>query len=108
MSKENAHWIKIKLIGNVQQKVNRDAIGARIILTTENGQTIWREIHGSIGYMSVHPKIQHFGLGEQTIKNIKVFWPNGEVQVLNSVKPNREYRVTQGSDVVVIDSPVAH
>lgn len=105
---KDANWIKIKLIGDIAQKVNRDAIGARIILTTQNGQTVWREIHGSIGYMSVHPKIQHFGLGQQAIKEIKIIWPNGEVQVLDSMKPNNEYLVSQGSDAVVIDSQVIH
>ena len=99
LNKESSRWLKIKLVGDTKKNVNRDAIGARIILTTESGLTMWREISGSIGYMSVHPKIQHFGLGDEKVKNIKVIWPNGEVQELDGVVQNNEYVVFQARKV---------
>lgn len=96
---ESSRWLKLKLIGDPKKGVNRDAIGAKIILTTSNGNTIWREIQGSIGYMSVHPKIQHIGLGDAEIDNIKIVWPNGEVQILRSLEINQEYRVVQSQEI---------
>ena len=96
LNKKSSRWLKIKLIGDTKKNVNRDAIGARIILTTKSGLTMWREVHGSIGYMSVHPKIQHFGLGDEKIKEVKIIWPNREVQELNDLQENVGYVVIQG------------
>jgi len=96
LNQKNSRWLKIKLIGDIKKNVNRDAIGARIILTTKSGLTMWREVHGSIGYMSVHPKAQHFGLGEEEVKSIEVIWPNGDVQELENLMENREITLLQG------------
>ncbi len=92
----NGGWLKIKLIGNEALQVNRDAIGAKIILTTKNGGKVWREIHGSIGYMSVHPKQQHFGLGDQGVQSVEVIWPNQTKQVFSDFDVNAEYTITLG------------
>ena len=60
--KLNHNWLKVSLEGAPKQGVNLDAIGAQIIVTTEDGDSRWRLVQGSTGYMSVHPKLQHFGL----------------------------------------------
>jgi len=99
LTRKSSRWLKLKLVGDPKKGVNRDAIGARIILTTNKGNTIWREIHGSIGYMSVHPKLQHFGLGDAEINNIKIIWPNGEVQLLEPMDANKEYRIVQSQEI---------
>ncbi len=91
----NNHWLKIKLQGDPRQGVNRDAIGAKIIVTTDNKRRIWREIHGSIGYMSVHPKQQHFGLGDSKTVDVTVIWPNGVQQQLTGLKANQRYTIQQ-------------
>ena len=87
-NKSNSKWIKFKLIGDPKLKVNRDAIGARIIVTLQNGRKIWREVHSTIGYMSVHPKVQHFGLGNSKIDSIEVIWPNGRTHKVVEFKYN--------------------
>jgi hypothetical protein len=48
------------------------------VATTVEGNKIRREVHGSIGYLSVHPKEQHFGLGKSVTADIAVHWPNGQ------------------------------
>ena len=83
------HWLKVKLIGNSKKQVTRDAIGARIYVTLPNGQELWREVRSTDGYMSVHPKQQHFGLGKAEFVNIQVIWPNGEVTKLDKVTVNQ-------------------
>lgn len=89
-------WLKIKLVGDVEKGVNRDAIGARIIVTRPNGETVWREVHGTIGYLSVHPKEQHLGLGAGVeAVDVEITWPNGEVQQLPGLKPNSAYEIRQ-------------
>ena len=86
---KNTNWLKIKLVGEPSEKVTRDAIGAQIIVTTESGNKLWREVHGTIGYMSVHPKVQHFGLGNDKVKEIVILWPNGNRQKLADYKLNQ-------------------
>ncbi|WP_228710826.1 CRTAC1 family protein [Saccharobesus litoralis] len=85
----NNNWLKVKLLGSPQDKVNLDAIGARIELITDNNDKIWREVHGSIGYMSVHPKTQHFGLGKAKQASLRIIWPNGQVQTQQHIKANQ-------------------
>ncbi|NVK21296.1 MAG: CRTAC1 family protein [Kangiellaceae bacterium] len=88
-------WMKVKLIGNLEKKVTRDAIGARIIVKTDSGNTIWREVSSTIGYMSVHPKQQHIGLGNDKIVELIVEWPNGDVSRLENVKANQSLEIVQ-------------
>lgn len=102
LNSNKSHWISIKLIGDPKKSVNRDAIGAKVIITLMSGRTLWREIHGSIGYMSVHPKIQHFGLGKEKIDTIEILWPNGEIQQLKKLPPNNEYLVRQSNSAKLI------
>jgi histone H3/H4 len=80
------HWLKVKLIGAPEQGINRDAIGARIIVEMEGGGRVWREVHGSNGYMSVHPKEQQFGVGKAEQVKLTVLWPNGKRTEMPNVK----------------------
>jgi hypothetical protein len=90
----NNSWIKIKLIGSPEAKINRDAIGSSLILNSENHKNMWREIHSTTGYLSVHPKIQHFGLGNDLKVDITVKWSNGEVFTLKNIETKHSYQIT--------------
>lgn len=94
------NWLKIKLVGEPAQKTNRDAIGARIIVTTKTGMQLWREIHGGGGYLSLYPKQQHFGLGKQEKADIKIEWPNGESSTFNDVAVNKSYFISQNDKII--------
>ena len=83
------HWLKVKLVGAPKQGINLDAIGAQIIVTTKDADHIWRQVQGSTGYLSVHPKVQHFGLGNHKRVNILVKWPNGKRTSLNDITANQ-------------------
>ncbi len=98
--KLGGNWIKVKLIGDPAKKSNRDAIGARILALRDDGHTIWREIHGSIGYLSMHPKQQHIGLGGQKKVDLLVRWPNGEISKYKGLDVNRSYTIKQTDDTV--------
>ncbi len=87
------NWLEIKLVGKPSAGVNLDAIGARLEITTEQGNTVWREVHGSIGYMSVHPKVQHVGLGKAKGLSIKVIWPNGREQQVKTRAVNQRLTI---------------
>ncbi len=85
----NNNWLKIKLVGAPKQQVNLDAIGAQIILTTKDSAKRWRTIQGSTGYMSVHPKVQHFGLNQHHKADILIKWPNGKQTTLKDIAANQ-------------------
>lgn len=89
LKRDDRNWLKVKLIGKSSLKVTKDAIGAKVIATLPNGNTIWHEVRSTDGYMSVHPKEQHFGLGDFELVDLKIIWPNGDVKELKHVKTNQ-------------------
>jgi hypothetical protein len=91
LSNNANNWIKIKLVGDPNQHVNRDAIGSTIIVSSENLKNIWREIHSTTGYLSVHPKQQHFGLGTDLEADVTVKWSNGTIIKLKNLVVNSSY-----------------
>ncbi len=83
------NWVAIKLIGDPSQKITKDAIGTALILTTPDGEKKWKEVYSTTGYLSVHPKICHFGLGAAKACNLEIKWPNGHVQIVENVELNK-------------------
>ncbi|MCG8426121.1 MAG: CRTAC1 family protein, partial [Chromatiales bacterium] len=94
------NWIKVKLIGDFEKGSNRDAVGARIIATTVNGQRIWREIRRGESYLTVHPKEQHIGLGKTASVNLTVEWPNGERNEYRDLAAGYRYVIDQKSQAI--------
>ena len=94
------HWLKLRLTGDPAKSVTRDAIGARIRVDTPSQKGMWREVFSTIGYLSVHPKEQHVGLGNDTKADVTITWPNGDQETLRGLKADRVYRVVQGQGVV--------
>ncbi|MCB1561186.1 MAG: ASPIC/UnbV domain-containing protein, partial [Xanthomonadales bacterium] len=50
---------------------------------------VFREVRGSEGYMSVHPRTQYFGLGKHDKADIEIRWPDGSTQKLKGLEANR-------------------
>jgi hypothetical protein len=94
------HWLKLRLVGDPAKKVTRDAIGAKLVVDTPSQKGMWREVFSTIGYLSVHPKEQHVGLGRDTTADVTITWPNGERETLRGLKADRAYRIVQGQGVV--------
>ncbi|MSO21776.1 MAG: CRTAC1 family protein [Acidobacteria bacterium] len=79
-------WILLKLIGT---KSNRDAVGAKITVTTENGSQT-DQITGGASYLSASDLRVHFGLASaRVIKLMKIKWPSGSEQVLQNIRSNQ-------------------
>jgi hypothetical protein len=93
------HWLKIHLIGDPSRGSNRDAIGARIVVTTDDHLHMTREIQGGSGYLSMNPKQQHFGLGQSQSADAQITWPNGEQQKLENLAANHTHTVRQAESV---------
>lgn len=98
--KRGNHWVKVRLIGDVEKGCNRDAIGARLYGVTPGGHRLWREVHGGTGYLSMDPKEQHFGLGAEEGLDLKIVWPNGDEQEIKGLAAGRAYVIEQGHDPI--------
>ncbi|MEM7153063.1 MAG: CRTAC1 family protein [Myxococcota bacterium] len=72
------HWLAIDLEGG--GSINRDAIGARVWVTTDGGHTMMQEVKAGSSVSSVNPTRLHFGLGLEHLQTISIRWPNGEIE----------------------------
>ncbi|MCB9753998.1 MAG: CRTAC1 family protein [Myxococcales bacterium] len=74
------HWIELELRG--AGPVNRDALGARIVVTTDDGVAHRRDVISGASWGGGYPRRQHVGLGTATIEAIEITWPDGLVEQL--------------------------
>lgn len=76
------HWLTLNLIGTAS---NRDGIGSKIRLITEDGKQQTRFVSTAGSYISASDKRAHFGLGLSKKAQVEITWPSGIVQRLESV-----------------------
>jgi hypothetical protein len=87
------HWLLLNLKGT---KSNRDAIGAKIKLTTPSGRTLYNHVTVSVGFMSSSDRRAHFGVGQEArAASIEIRWPGGSVQKLTDVPADRPLDVEE-------------
>jgi hypothetical protein len=92
------HWITLKLVGG--PKSPRDAIGAKVFLTT-NGIRQRADIFSGGSYGSSSDPRVHFGLGTTTkADKIEVFWPDGLREDVPIPGVDRIFTVVEGKGVV--------
>lgn len=92
------NWLRVALEGTVS---NRDAVGARVVVTAEEGGiSQLRELSPANGYLSQHESVLHFGIGRHTgpVDEVRIRWPSGIETVLNDVATKRVLRVTEVDD----------
>jgi hypothetical protein len=87
-----SHWLLIQLTG---RKSNRDAIGAKIMVTTPSGRTLHNHVSVSVGFISSSDRRVHFGLGSETMADITVRWPSGVAQTLTGVRADQILRLDE-------------
>jgi len=87
------HWLVLELVG---RRSNRDAIGARVRVTTASGRKLYNHVSISVGFMSSSDKRVHFGLGaEKQIQSVEIRWPSGAVQQLSDIAADRFLKVQE-------------
>jgi hypothetical protein len=96
-AQQGAHWIAVRLEGDPSRGTNRDAIGATLRIDSANHKGQWRHVASTLGYLSVHPKTQHVGLGVDTRADVTVRWPNGTEQVFTGLAAGRTHVLRQGA-----------
>lgn len=97
-SKTGNHFVNFRLVGT---KSNRDAMGARLKLTT-GGLIQIREIAGGGSYLSQSDLRAHFGLGANSrVDAVEIAWPSGLRQTLLDVAGDHFYVLEEGKDVLL-------
>lgn len=90
------NWLAFKLIG--ADGINRDAVGSRVYVTTDEGTQMQEIIAGgSLGAGS--ELVLHFGVGEVESADIEIVWTNGERQTFENATINRRYTLTYGDSL---------
>ncbi len=86
----NGNWIKVLLAGRGE---NRDAIGARLVLTV--GARKHLRLVGSGGsFLSSNDAREHFGLGAaERAEELEVVWPDGRTERFTALAANRLYTI---------------
>jgi len=97
-SAENGnHWLLIQAQG---RQSNRDAIGAKIKVTTPSGRTLHNHVTTSVGFLSSSDRRAHFGLhGERSAATIKIRWPGGALSTLKDVPADQ---------IVLVEEPASN
>ena len=87
---------------------NRDAIGARITITTAGNQRQTQTLRAGEGYLAQSSKWLHFGLAAQDrIAKVMVEWPHGGKKEFSDLGGNRWYIITEGSGEIEPWTPPA-
>ena len=80
------NFLQVRLRG---EGMNREAVGARIYVTT-GSLTQMHELRSGSNYVSQQPCEAHFGLGTATtVDRLTVVWPDGEVDLFHDIPSNR-------------------
>ena len=92
-TKKQINYAQVKLVGT---KSNRDAIGARVSLTSGE-KTQHRMNDGKSGYLAHSVMPLYFGLGDaKQISRIEITWPSGKVQTISeNLAPNKLITITE-------------
>lgn len=81
VSNAGNNWISFELTGG--GNINRDALGAVVEVTTTDLST-YRQMLISGGSRGSGNELRlHFGLGDQSLSQVKVIWPNGTEHFIN-------------------------
>ena len=85
------NWIKLRLVGT---RSNRSAIGARVVC--EYGSRLQaQEVMAQSSYYSCNDPRLHFGVGDETSVALRIRWPSGTTQAIDSVTVNQIMTISE-------------
>lgn len=97
------HRLTVRLRGG--GPVNRDAVGARVYLSTTDGRTQLQEVAAGSSLGSGNEPALQFGLGRASVRRLRVIWPNGREQSFGQVPTDALWELAYGGKPRV--SPLA-
>lgn len=92
VASDDNNWIAFHLVGS---KSNRSAIGAEAEIYWD-GKHQLQVISGGSGFSAQNQRPLFFGLGDaETVDSVKVRWPSGQTQLLQSPEINKEHTIKE-------------
>lgn len=86
------NWLSIKLVG---KRSNRDGIGSKVKIVTDNITQV-AEVESGSSYASGCDRRLQFGLGKtERVRSIEVIWQSGIVQKLKDIDANQMLTITE-------------
>lgn len=89
--------LRIRTIGTTS---NRNAIGAKVILTLSDQKKLTKVVKTGSSYCSQSELPLTFGLGKaDKVQAIDIVWPNGNKQTLSDINANQEITIEEGKGI---------
>jgi len=85
------HWLALALTGG--GRVNRDAVGARVTVTTPDGVTQTQDVINGSNLGAGNELTLYFGLGRAAAADVTVRWPDGTRQTFAGVAGDQRYHL---------------
>jgi hypothetical protein len=96
---DNANQNDLLRVKTVGARANRDGIGAKVVVKTSKGRTLYGTVRTGSSYCSQSELPLTFGLGkpeEGTTLSLEISWPGGQKETISNVKPNQTVVVQEG------------
>jgi hypothetical protein len=100
---ENANQNDLLRVRTVGAKANRDGIGAKVVVKTAKGRSLFAMVRTGSSYVSQAELPLTFGLGkpeEGVMLTVEIFWPGGQRDRIADIKPNHSIVVQEGKGVI--------
>jgi hypothetical protein len=100
---ENANQNDLLRVRTVGAKANRDGIGAKVVVKTAKGRSLFAMVRTGSSYVSQAELPLTFGLGkpeEGVTLTVEIFWPGGQRDRIADIKPNHSIVVQEGKGVI--------
>jgi hypothetical protein len=100
---ENANQNDLLRVRTVGAKANRDGIGAKVVVKTSKGRSLFGMVRTGSSYVSQAELPLTFGLGkpeEGTTLTLEIAWPGGQKDRIADIKPNQSIVVQEGKGVI--------
>jgi enediyne biosynthesis protein E4 len=94
------HWTTIRLVG--AGNINRNAVGARVYLTTTDGRQQMQDVICGSGLGSGNDMALHFGLGSASISQVHIVWPDRTENVLKDVPADHILQITYPNKIEIL------
>ncbi len=90
-SMDSHHWLTVRLVGG--GRVNRDAIGARVYLSDDQGRVQMREVKSGSSLGAGNDTALYFGLGTARPESVTLVWPDGTTHTCEQVPVDQIWQV---------------
>jgi enediyne biosynthesis protein E4 len=99
---DNANQNDLLRVKTVGSRSNRDGIGAKVVVKTSKGRTVYGMVRTGSSYCSQSELPLTFGLGkpeEGTTLTLEITWPGNQKETIPNIKPNQIVVVQEGKGI---------